>query len=51
MTSYIIFEHTVKIHDELVSEYGGRLGVLNEGLLKFSRFRAGYKKESPLLMN
>lgn len=34
MTSYITFEYTMKIHDELIREYGGRLGVLNEGLLK-----------------
>lgn len=34
MISYITFEYTLKIHDELIREYGGRLGVLNEGLLK-----------------
>lgn len=34
MIAYITFEYTMKIHDELVREYGGRLGVLNEGLLK-----------------
>jgi death on curing protein len=34
MTWYITFEYTMKIHDELVREYGGRLGVLSEGLLK-----------------
>jgi death-on-curing protein len=34
MISYITFEYTLKIHDELVRQYGGRLGVLNEGLLK-----------------
>jgi death-on-curing protein len=34
MIAYITFEYTMKIHDELVREYGGKLGVLNEGLLK-----------------
>jgi death-on-curing protein len=32
--AYITFEYVLKIHDELVREYGGLLGVLNEGLLK-----------------
>jgi death-on-curing protein len=34
MISYMTFEYTLKTHDELVRQYGGRLGVLNEGLLK-----------------
>jgi death-on-curing protein len=32
--AYVAFDYTLKIHDELVREYGGRQGVLNEGLLK-----------------
>lgn len=34
MISYITFEYTLKIHDELIEEYGGRKGVLHEGLLR-----------------
>ncbi|MCC6128205.1 MAG: type II toxin-antitoxin system death-on-curing family toxin [Chlamydiae bacterium] len=34
MISYISFEYVLRIHDELISEYGGRHGLLNEGLLK-----------------
>lgn len=34
MISYIAFEYVLEIHDELIREYGGAKGVLNEGLLK-----------------
>ncbi len=33
MISYITFEYVIKIHDELIREYGGRPGILHEGLL------------------
>lgn len=33
MISYITFEYVLKIHDELIQQYGGAKGVLNEGLL------------------
>lgn len=34
MISYITFEYVLEIHDELIEEYGGRKGILNEGLLR-----------------
>lgn len=34
MISYIPFEIVVAIHDELIKEYGGLTGILNEGLLR-----------------
>ena len=34
MISYVSFEYVLRIHDKLISEYGGRHGLLNEGLLK-----------------
>lgn len=34
MISYIAFEYVLKIHDELIDEYGGAKGILNEGLLR-----------------
>ena len=34
MISYLTFEYVLKIHDELIVEYGGAKGVLNEGLLR-----------------
>ena len=34
MISYITFEYVMKIHDELIEEYGGLKGLLNEGLLR-----------------
>lgn len=34
MISYIPFETVLRIHDQLVREYGGMLGILNEGLLR-----------------
>lgn len=33
MTSYITFEYVLEIHDVLIQEYGGRKGILSEGLL------------------
>ncbi len=34
MIVYIPFEYVLKIHDELIEEYGGAKGVLHEGLLR-----------------
>lgn len=34
MISYITFEYVLEIHDELIEEYGGRKGILHEGLLR-----------------
>ncbi len=34
MISYITFEAVLEIHDELIEEYGGAKGILNEGLLR-----------------
>lgn len=34
MISYITFEYVLEIHDKLIEEYGGRKGILNEGLLR-----------------
>lgn len=34
MISYLSFEYSLQTHDELIRQYGGRLGILNEGLLK-----------------
>ena len=34
MISYITFEYVLEIHDQLIEEYGGRKGILNEGLLR-----------------
>jgi death-on-curing protein len=34
MISYIAFEYVLKVHDQLIREYGGAQGVLHEGLLK-----------------
>ncbi len=34
MISYITFEYVLEIHDALIQEYGGRKGILSEGLLK-----------------
>jgi death-on-curing protein len=34
VTSYITFEYVLEIHDKLIEEYGGRKGILNEGLLR-----------------
>jgi len=32
--SYLKFEYVLKIHNEMIREYGGLQGILNEGLLK-----------------
>lgn len=34
MISYITFEYVLEIHEKLIEEYGGRQGILNEGLLR-----------------
>ncbi|HLB52514.1 MAG TPA: type II toxin-antitoxin system death-on-curing family toxin [Chlamydiales bacterium] len=34
MIAYVALEYVLRIHDELICEYGGCPGVLNEGLLK-----------------
>ena len=34
MITYIPFEYVLKVHDELIDEYGGAKGILNEGLLR-----------------
>lgn len=31
---YITYQYVIEIHDNLINEYGGRKGLLNEGLLK-----------------
>jgi death-on-curing protein len=33
---FISFDTVIEIHDQLIEEYGGRKGILNEGLLKSS---------------
>jgi death-on-curing protein len=32
--SYISFQYVLEVHDKLIKEYGGRQGILNEGLLR-----------------
>jgi death-on-curing protein len=32
--AYIPFEYVLKLHDQLIDEYGGVKGILNEGLLR-----------------
>ncbi len=34
MISYISYQYVLETHDELIEEYGGRKGILNEGLLR-----------------
>lgn len=34
ITHFIPLEYVIKVHDELIKEYGGSLGILNLGLLK-----------------
>lgn len=34
MIAYVTFQYVLEIHDELIREYGGRQGILNEGLLR-----------------
>jgi death-on-curing protein len=31
---YITYQYVIEIHDNLIDEYGGRKGILNEGLLR-----------------
>ena len=31
---YVTYQYVVEIHDNLVDEYGGKKGILNEGLLR-----------------
>jgi death on curing protein len=33
---YIPYQYVIEIHDKLIDEYGGRKGLLSEGLLKSS---------------
>lgn len=34
MIDYITFEYVLEIHDDLINEFGGAKGLLNEGLLR-----------------
>jgi len=34
MITYISFEFVLTLHDQLIEEYGGAKGILNEGLLR-----------------
>ncbi len=34
MIHYVTYQYVIEVHDYLINEYGGRKGVLNEGLLK-----------------
>ena len=34
MIHYITYQYVVEIHDNLIDEYGGKKGILNEGLLR-----------------
>lgn len=34
MIHYITYQYVIEIHDKLIDEYGGRKGILNEGLLR-----------------
>ena len=34
MIHYVTYQHVVEVHDNLIDEYGGLRGILNEGLLK-----------------
>lgn len=34
MIHYITYQYVIEVHDSLIDEYGGRKGVLNEGLLR-----------------
>lgn len=31
---YITYQYVIELHDDLIDEYGGRKGILNEGLLR-----------------
>jgi len=32
--SFITFQYVLEVHDKLIEEYGGKKGILNEGLLR-----------------
>jgi death-on-curing protein len=34
MINYITYQYVIETHDNLINEYGGRKGILNEGLLR-----------------
>ncbi len=34
MIHYIAYQYVIEVHDSLIDEYGGRKGILNEGLLR-----------------
>lgn len=34
MINYITYQYVIEMHDNLIDEYGGRKGILNEGLLR-----------------
>ncbi len=34
MIDYITYQYVIEVHDKLIEEYGGRKGILNEGLLR-----------------
>lgn len=34
MIHYITYQYVIEIHDNLIEQYGGRKGILNEGLLR-----------------
>lgn len=34
MIDYIAYQYVIEVHDDLINEYGGRKGILNEGLLR-----------------
>ena len=34
MISFITFQYVLEVHDKLIEEYGGKKGILNEGLLR-----------------
>lgn len=34
MIHYVTYQYVVEIHDNLIEEYGGTKGILNEGLLR-----------------
>lgn len=34
MIRYLSYQYVIEVHDQLIAEYGGRRGILNEGLLR-----------------
>ncbi len=34
MIHYITYQYVIEVHDSLIDEWGGRKGILNEGLLR-----------------